>query len=74
MEAHQTMSSRSNQLSLYVDRNLPSCWIVRDRHGDFWMVPPGECAWDRRQPYTLTEGAKLELVPNHYKYLLGIGG
>ncbi len=62
------------QVSLYVDRSQPSCWIVRDRAGEFWMVPPGDGAWDRRQPYTLTEGAQLESVPGHYKYLLGIAG
>ena len=26
------------QVSLYVDRQLPSYWIVRDRAGDFWVV------------------------------------
>ena len=62
------------QVSLYVDRSLPSCWIVRDRAGDFWMVPGGDQGWDRRQPYTLTENAELESVPGHYKYMLGIAG
>ena len=62
------------QVSLYVDRSLPSWWVVRDPDGDFWMVPPGEQAWERRQPYTLTEDVQLEPVPGHYKYLLGIAG
>jgi hypothetical protein len=66
------MQPELDQLSLYVDRDLPSCWIVRDRAGDFWMVPAGDKAWERRQPYSLTEGAQLESVPGHYKYLLGI--
>ena len=61
-------------MSLYVDRNLDGCWIVRDRSGAFWMVPAGEQAWERRQPYTLTEDAQLESVPGHYKYLLGFAG
>jgi hypothetical protein len=61
-------------VSLYVDRSLPSCWIVRDRTGAFWMVPAGDQAWERRQPYTLCEDAQLEPVPSHYKYLLGIAG
>jgi hypothetical protein len=69
-----TMRPELCQVSLYVDRNQPSCWIVRDQAGDFWMVPSGECAWDRRQPYTLTEGTQLESVPGHYKYLLGLAG
>ena len=70
------MTLRPEQLvvSLYVDRSLPSCWIVRDRAGAFWMVPAGDQAWERRQPYTLTEDAQLESVPGHYKYLLGIAG
>jgi hypothetical protein len=68
------MQSELAQLSLYVDRDLPSYWIVRDRAGDFWMVPYGDQAWERRQPYRLTEGAQLESVPGHYKYLLGIAG
>ena len=62
------------QVSLYVDRSLPSYWIVRDGTGDFWMVPAGDRAWERRQPYIFTEGAKLEVAPGHYKYLLGIAG
>jgi hypothetical protein len=69
-----TMRPDQPPVSLYVDRNRPSCWIVRDRAGDFWMVPAGDRAWDRRQPYTLTEDAQLEAVPGHYKYLLGIVG
>ena len=69
-----TMRPEQAHLSLYVDRSLPSCWIVRDRAGDFWMVPSGDQAWERRQPYTLTEDAQLESVPGHYKYLLGIAG
>lgn len=70
------MNMRTEQapVSLYVDRSLPSCWIVRDRAGAFWMVPAGDEAWERRQPYTLTEDAQLESVPGHYKYLLGIAG
>lgn len=61
-----------SRVSLYVDRNLPNCWIVRDGIGEFWMVPSKESAWDHRQPYTLTEGTQLESVPGHYKYMLGI--
>lgn len=63
-----------SRLSLYVDRSLPDCWVVRDRAGTFWMVPAGERGWERRQPYTLSEDARLESVPGHYTYLLGIAG
>ena len=59
-------------VSLYVDRSLPSCWVVRDRAGAFWQVPVGDEAWERRQPYTLAEDAQLVSVPGHYTYLLGI--
>jgi hypothetical protein len=63
------------QVSLYVDRQMPSYWIVRDQAGDFWVVAPGDQSWeDRREPYTPSEDAQLESVPGHYKYLLGIAG
>jgi hypothetical protein len=68
------MRADQPQVCMYVDRSLPRFWIVRDRAGDFWMVPAGDQAWERRQPYTLTEDAQLESVPGHYKYLLGIAG
>jgi hypothetical protein len=67
-----TMRPEELVVSLYVDRSLPSCWIARDRSGALWMVPAGDQGWERRQPYTLTEGCQLESVPGHYKYLLGI--
>ena len=68
------MTSRTEQLpvSLYVDRSLPSCWVVRDRDGAFWTVPVGDQAWERRQPYSLTEDTELVTVPGHYTYLIGI--
>jgi hypothetical protein len=69
-----TIRREQLQVSLYVDRRLPSYWIVRDLAGDFWMVPPGDQAWDRRQPYTPSDDAQLASVPGHYKYLLGIAG
>jgi hypothetical protein len=69
-----TLRPEQAPVSLYVDRSLPSCWIVRDRDGAFWMVPAGDKAWEQRQPYTLTVDAQLESVPGHYKYLLGIAG
>jgi hypothetical protein len=66
------MRTEQTQVSLYVDRSIPNCWIVRDQAGDFWIVPAGDQAWERREPYTLTEDAQLESVPGHYKYMLGI--
>jgi hypothetical protein len=37
--------------SLYVDRECPANWIVRDRGGQFWIVSPGEGAWERGRPF-----------------------
>jgi hypothetical protein len=67
-----TIRSAQPPVSLYVDRSVPSCWIVRDGAGHFWSVPAGDHAWERRQPYTLTDDAELESVPGHYRYLLEI--
>ena len=68
------MTTRPEQppVSLYVDRSLPSCWVVRDRAGAFWRCRWETEAWERRQPYTLAEDAQLVSVPGHYTYLLGI--
>jgi len=66
------MHGERPQLYLYVDRSLPSYLIVRDEIGAFWRVPCGDQAWERREPYTLTEDAQLESLPGHYKYLIGI--
>ena len=30
-----TLKPNQTQVSLYVDRSLPNCWIVRDQVGDF---------------------------------------
>lgn len=56
-------------VALYVDRSTQQ-WVVRDREGHFWSVPPIEVAWDHRQPYSPSEDTDLEPVPTHYKYLL----
>jgi hypothetical protein len=59
-------------VGLYVDKACPAHWIVRDHEGRFWMVPPGENGWQRRQPYQTTEETELESIPGHYKYALGL--
>jgi hypothetical protein len=59
------------KLTLYIDRSKQQ-WIVRDHDGNFWSVPPVSEAWDQRQPYYPTEETELELVPGHYKYMLGL--
>jgi hypothetical protein len=63
------MLAISKQLvGLYVNRATQE-WIVRDPDGNFWVVPCVEDAWNRRQPFCLTEDTNLEPIPGHYKYL-----
>jgi hypothetical protein len=59
-------------VGIYVDRTCPAHWVVKDCHGRFWMVPPGENAWQRREPYEPTEETELVPVPSHYEYMLGL--
>lgn len=59
-------------MSLYVDKGRPESWIVRDRDGRFWAVPPGEDAWDRRRPFQPTGETELEPIPGHYMVMLGV--
>ena len=59
-------------VGLYVDKACPEHWIVRDHQGRFWMVPPGENPWERRQPFQPSEGTELEPIPGHYKSMLGL--
>lgn len=59
-------------LGLYVDKMSPGNWIVRDRDGRFWIVPPGEDAWERRRPFQPTEEMELEAIPGHYMYMIGL--
>jgi hypothetical protein len=58
-------------VSLFVDKSCSEHWIVRDQHGRFWRVPPGDDAWERREPFEPTEETELEPIPGHYKYMLG---
>ena len=66
------ISTRKPTLSLFVDRGCPEHWIVRDREGSFWLVPPVEDAWEKREPYVPSEDAELEPVPSHYAYMIGL--
>ena len=65
-------STRKPALYLYVDKGCTEHWIVRDGEGRFWAVPPGENAWERRQPFQPTGEMELEPIPGHYKYMLGL--
>lgn len=64
--------TRKPAMSLYVDRECPERWIVRDREGRFWSVLPGEDAWTKREPFEPSSNACLEPVPGHYLALLGL--
>ena len=65
-------TARKPAMSLYVDRGCPANWIVRDRDGQFWIVPPGEGAWERRRPFQPSGETELEAVPGHYMHMLGL--
>jgi hypothetical protein len=55
-------------VSLFVDRTTQR-WVVRDPDGQFWTVPPGEHAWERRELLEATPELDLEPIPGHYRYL-----
>ena len=63
------LTVRKQVIALFVDRSKQQ-WIVRDPDGDFWILPAGENAWERREPFLPDEESELEPVPGHYKYLL----
>ena len=67
-----TDTARKPAPGLYVDREAPSHWIVRDRDGRFWIVPPGENAWTRRLPFHPDTQTHLEPIPRHYLHMLGL--
>ena len=66
------LTTRKPAMSLYVDKGCPAQWIVRDREGRFWIIPPGEGAWEKREPFHPGEDAELEPVPGHYIHMLGL--
>jgi hypothetical protein len=69
---HRMTTIKKPVMSIYVDRRHPEHWIVRDREGRFWVVPPEEGAWAKREPLHPSEDADLEPVPGHYLYMLGM--
>ena len=66
------ITTEKSVVGLYVDKTCPEHWIVLDHQGRFWMVPPGQNPWERRQPFQPTEDTELEPIPGHYKYVLGL--
>ena len=65
------LSQRKRGVTLFVDRATQH-WIVRDPDGNFWTIPSGDAAWDRREPFFPSEETELEPVPGHYQYLLDL--
>ena len=57
--------------NLFVERSCRQ-WVVRDSEGNFWILPPGDDPWERRQPFQPNEQTDLEPVPGHYKDTLGL--
>ncbi len=67
------MTSASSRLAaIYVDSACTEHWIVRDPEGNFWIVPPVERAWECRRPFQVTEETDLQVIPGHYRSLLGL--
>jgi len=58
-------------VTLYVDRSSQQ-WVVLDPEGNSWILPSAPDPLDQRQPFNPTEKSELELVPGHYKHMLGV--
>lgn len=65
------MTLRKSRVLIYVDRASKQ-WIVQDPDGNYWILPVIESPWEHRQPIERLQEMKLELVPGHYKYMLGV--
>jgi hypothetical protein len=63
--------TRTQVAALYVDRASQQ-WVVLDLEGNLWVLPLTDHPWDHREPFQLTDESDLELVPGHYKYMLGL--
>ena len=70
---HETDMRRgkSHSLTLFAERSGQR-WIVLDADGNFWELPEGDDPWQRRQPFYPTDDIDLDMVPGHYKQLLGL--
>jgi hypothetical protein len=71
-EERDMNSAPSRMAAIYVDRNCTEHWVVRDPQGNFWIIPSVENAWECRQPFQPTEETDLEMVPGHYRSMLGL--
>ena len=73
-ERMDMVAGATRVVGIFVDKAYPERWIVRDAAGNFWIVPPGEDAWAKREPFYPTEETELRPIPGHYKYVLGLPG
>lgn len=64
------VTDRTHAVAVYADR-AGGRWVVRDAAGDFWALPHTDDPWRDREPFD-ADGAELELVPGHYRGLLGL--
>jgi hypothetical protein len=64
-------AAKKQALTLFVDRSGQR-WVVLDGEGNFWELPAGDDPWEHRQPVYSKEEMDLDLVPGHYKQLLGL--
>jgi hypothetical protein len=62
---------KTHALTLFAERRGQR-WIVLDSDGNFWELPAGDDPWEHRQPFHPTDEMDLDLVPGHYKQLLGL--
>ena len=58
-------------VAIFSDRSSQQ-WVVRDREGNFWIVPDTENAWDEREPFQPTDETELMPTAGHYKCVLGL--
>jgi hypothetical protein len=62
---------RESAAALFVNRSTQQ-WVVRDREGNFWIIPVADPSWTEREPFFPTEQTELEPIPGHYKYMLDL--
>jgi hypothetical protein len=65
------LETRTRLVALYVDRSTQQ-WVVRDDDGKLWVIRGNPDCWKTRLPFESTEKTELELVPGHYRYMLGL--
>ena len=76
-EACETSQEKNNQkikketLTLFADRT-GGRWVVLDSGGNFWELAAGDRPWEHRRLCHLSGDTDLNLVPAHYKQLLGL--